>query len=445
MSNVYHYNQNAYLAPVVYPQPTAGIQTGVGEAEPKYPGVLALVVALYLVSTALLSSAVRYNVSWLPQAIAVGVFPAWLVFGLAQRRPLVLSKPIMLYLAWTVWACSGLLVPGTGIRYQTNLITLSKVVAITWLCTQCVRSRSDLLFCLLVLSLSAIAIYVEGADAIIKSAAYRGESEVGRVSVGATLIGNANGLAITADIFLLGNLTCFLAARRLIAKLFSLIPVPFVLYLIAASGSRTGLIGLLFIAIGTYWFHFRKIEVAALSRKLGTILMGILIAAGAIYFVVNSPFFFRLAKTFSSKEEAMKQPRFVYTLVALQATARAPIFGLGLGGFASHALSGIKAHYSHSTVAEVAVCTGLPGFFIYFGGQLAFYLLIRRARNTDLPPQDKTVANMMMVLFFALQFFNLVSVNYFDRLIWPLTGAICGYLEYLRRRYASESAHPVPH
>lgn len=422
----------------------AWVQTVPEDSEPRYPGVLAVAVSVYLISVPLLSAAERYAVPWVPQVIAVGVVLSWLVFGVVQGRRLVLSKPIMLYIAWLLWATSGFLVSSWPDWFLVRFITTAKVVLITWVCCQCVRTRADLLFCFLVTGSASLFIFYEGVDEILRAAAYQGESQAERAAKGVTLISDPNQLAIATTVLLFTNLICFLSYRSIFLKLLALAPVPCALYLLAASGSRTGMVGMLIAVLGIFWFHFRRAGAGDSSKRLVMVLIGLVFLAGAAIFVVKSPFFFRLSKTLSSTHEVSRQPRLVYTIRGIKATAKRPIFGLGLGGFASSGLSGWKTmHFSHSTLAETLSCTGVPGFLLYYGGQLALYMLLRKVRKATLPPRDQTIVNLLMAMFFLLQFINLVLVMFTDRLIWPLMGAVCGYLEHLRRRYVNAPAQPA--
>jgi hypothetical protein len=109
-----------------------------------------------------------------------------------------------------------------------------------------------------------------------------------------------------------------------------------------------------------------------------------------------------------------------------------------MGGFALNRLGTATegfGHYSHSSVSETLSCTGVPGFLLFFGSRLAFYLLIRRARKLPLPAADAGTVNLIMTFFWVLMIFDIVSVTYYHRMMWPLEGAACGYLWNLYRQY----------
>lgn len=409
--------------------------------EPRWPGFLAFLACAYLLSVPLLSSAMRLQASWIPQAIGAAVVVCWLLYAIVTRRRVVLPCPVLFYVLWYVWALTGIPYTASGPQFLTNMTTLLKVVVMTWVCAQCVRTRADLLLCLLITGLANIVVFYEGADVIIRSATYSGTSEAARVAKGATLIANSNSLALSALVLLVGSLTCALAYRSPVLKLLAVLPIPCALYNIAASGSRKAMVGILLVGAGLFWFHFRRAGKFGSGKKLLMVLGGLAVAIAAAFFVVKSPFVFRLIDVFSSMDNLMREPRVEYFFSGLEATAEHPIFGLGIGGFARAGLSGPGTqHYSHSTVTETAVSTGIPGFILYFSAQIALYTLLQRLRRTELPPSDRVVVNISMALFWLLQWFSVAAVMYDDRLIWPLTGALCGYLVHLKARYLAARA-----
>jgi hypothetical protein len=261
------------------------------------------------------------------------------------------------------------------------------------------------------------------------------------------LLANANTVGLFGLRTLVWVTACVLATRRVSFKLLSVMPVPFGLYLIAASGSRKAMIGFMLSAAALYYYHFRKAGASSVGKRLLAILIGLMIVAGSVYFVVKMPHFFRLTRTLESTASVQEQARFQYFIRGMQKTAESPIFGMGAGGFA---LAGLGtgahgAHYSHSTVTETLSCTGVPGFLLYFGGQLLLYLLLQKLRKAKLPPRDAAMVNILMVLFWLNLMTSVLAVALGDRLIWPLLGAICGYLAYLKQTYVdgSPSGRPI--
>jgi O-antigen ligase len=124
-----------------------------------------------------------------------------------------------------------------------------------------------------------------------------------------------------------------------------------------------------------------------------------------------------------------------YFFSGLKGLASSPIFGLGLGGFELEGLSGRRFTYSHSSITETLVSTGIPGFSLYLGSQIGLYLMLRRLRKLNLPRADRVIVNMVTILFLEWVFFSIFAVMIDNRLLWPLLGAFCGYATHLKRRY----------
>ena len=413
----------------------------VGDAAPPreraLPSLAALAAGCYLISVPLLSSW-KETTAWIPQVVGLGAGLTWLVFGLVMGKTGVAwTRPILYYMAWAAWAATGLMVTINLEYFYINYRALAKVVAITWVVSQCVRTRADLLACLLMLGLTGFMVFYTGVDEILRAAAYQGSREKVGSRVEADLLSNANSMGMFGMAVLLSCLTAFWGFRARFFKLLSVAGTPIALYMIAASGSRMTMVGVMVAGATMYWYHLRKMGGQGVDRKLAMLILGTLIAIGSIIFVAKNPFFFRLRAAFADSDAVQKQPRTLYFFRGMQATAENPVFGLGLGGFAAHGLGGrgSKGHFSHSVVTETLSCTGIPGFLLYFASQFAFYNLVRKLRKAPLPKWDMATVNMLMVVFWTFFIMNLASVPMADRLLWPLFGAFCGYLFALKKRY----------
>jgi O-antigen ligase len=202
------------------------------------------------------------------------------------------------------------------------------------------------------------------------------------------------------------------------------------------------MVGVVAIAVGTYWFHFRTAGSGSVGRKLVLAFLTIAFLGGTAYYIQKLPLFFRLISVFSSTDAMKDEPRLQYFFNAVGACAEHPLLGLGTGGFAL-ARYGVNAenvgHYSHSSVSETLSCNGVPGFLLYFGSRLAFFGLARRTRKLNLSANEKATVNMLLAYLGALILFDIVAVTIQDRLMWPLMGAACGYLWHLNHRSAEPS------
>lgn len=406
--------------------------------EPTMPSLLGVACATYMLSVVTLSTASE-ETSWIPQLVGAALGLVWIVVGVVIKgQPLIWSRPITLFILFNAWCATGMLVT-LDTDYFLNIYTTTlKVLVVTWITLQCVRTRKDFLVCCLFVSLASVIIMAVSKDTIMRAVEFTGQKMTKEARASGTLISNSNELGSFGVLVCVAACTCLFGYKTILLKLLSIVPIVVALYIVAASGSRTAMVGLGAAAASVYWYHFRQAARRTIGRKVFLIILAAGVIGGTTYFVVKSPFFFRLVDVFSSANAVQDEPRYQYFLRALQATADNPLFGLGLGGFALNRL-GVstegQGHYSHSTISETLSCNGIPGFLLFFGGRLVFYILIRRARKLPLPAPDYGTVNLIMAYFWTLIIFDIVSVTFQHRMMWPLEGAACGYLWYLDRQY----------
>ncbi len=435
--------QYSHYAPMPVPnQAMSSYEELDTSAESRFPSLLGFVTAFYLVAVVTMSTASE-STAWVPQVVGIFLGICWVGIGVfAKAQPLAWSRPITLFALFTAWAGTGVLVTSSGDYYWNIYSTSLKVAAVTLITLQCVRTRQDLLVCNLFLGVACLVILYQGIDTIMRSIEYTGAIEKKGARAEGLLISNANDMAEFGIVVAIGSVICIIGYKNLILKAIATLAITAALYMVAASGSRMGMVGLLIASVCTYWYHFRSAAHGQIIKRLILIFLGLSMLGGTVYFVVNSPFFFRLARVASSTEAAQDEPRFQLFIAAMGATIDHPIFGLGLGGFAMNRLGTTRTGemmISHSTISETLSCTGIPGFLFYFGSRLALYLLIRRTRMLPLTQYDRGVVNMAFPFFWVLCLFDLVAMTYQHRLIWPILGTLCGYLWNLNRQHRSDT------
>lgn len=253
------------------PQPAA-----VQAREPKMPTFLGFASAMFIMSTCLASTASE-SVSWIPQVVALGVAALWICVGvILQGQRIRWILPISLYLLFCGWACTGIIVTIDQDYYLSILKTYWKVALITWILSQTVRTRKDILACCLAITVSSIVVAIVGRDQIQRALeAHKVVGDAAKARANDTMLGNANYLGMFAALVALCGLTCFLAYRSLILRCLAVAGVLSGLYLIAASGSRTSMLGLTCGVVATFFFHFRKLGLSSTSAKVATIIFGL--------------------------------------------------------------------------------------------------------------------------------------------------------------------------
>ncbi len=433
------YRQPLARRPAPVPYAPAGEVLASGPAESSLPSFLGILTGLYYVSTVTMSGA-AYDVSWVPQLIGAILGLTWIIVGLCLHgHKIRWSKPVTMLLIFTAWTATGFLVTADLDYFISAYQLLLKISVVTWICLQTVRTRRDLMVCFILLGLTTIVVLFQGLDAIIKSVEVAGVRGAKGQRAGTDLMTNANALGQLGVLAFIGTVACLMGHKNTVMRLIAIGFGLASMYLIAASGSRMAMLAVVLFAAGIYWFHFRKSGSSSIGRRIVLMFLAVFLIIGSTLFLTKMPFFFRFKEAFESKESLEKEPRVEYFFRALGATAQHPVLGLGMGGFAIARL-GENAkhvgHFSHSSISETLSCTGIPGFLIYFGSYFAMYRLIRKTRGLPLPPQDKTMMDIIMALFVVLILFNIVAIMEQDRLVWPLTGAVLGYTGYLYDRYS---------
>lgn len=428
-------------APIRGGQPAA-----VQVREPTMPTFLGFASATFIMSTCLASTASE-SVAWIPQVVAAGVGALWICVGvILQGQRIRWISPISLYMLFCAWACTGILVTIDQEYFLGTLKTYWKVALITWVLSQTIRTRKDILACCLAITVSSIVVAILGRDQITRALnAGNVIGDAAKARANDTLLGNANYLGMFAALVILCGLTCFLAYRSLILKGLAIIGALSGLYLVAASGSRTSMLGLACGVVATFVFHFRKLGLSSITAKMAAVIFGFGLLIGTGVFITKLPFFYRMVDVLSSKEELMKEPRVRYFFTALEVISENPVFGLGLGGFALHRLGKTKlgyGHYSHTSVAETLSTTGLPGFTFYFWSLFALFQFVRRVRKMDLPKEERLVSNMVISMLAMIISFNAVAIVDTHRLIWPLCGGFAAYLWNMQQKYGMTSISP---
>lgn len=409
-------------------------------AEPRMPSLLGMLCGIYMASVCTLSSASE-DTAFIPQLIGVLLGICWFFVGLILKgQKIRWAAPITFYITYLFWTASGAAVTTDFDYFSRQWITLAKVVLLTWVVFQCVHTRKDFLVCCLLIGLASFAIVLVSMDDIQRAMAYSGRGTASKARVSGGLVSNSNELGVLGVLVIVSGAACLFGYKNIILRVIAIAIMVSGLYIVAASGSRTAMLGVLIGAVALYYFHFRKAGAGSIGKKLMITFLAIGFMAGTAYYVSNLPFFFRMVEVFSSTQNMRKEPRLEYFFRAMDATASAPLAGLGLGGFALAGLGrgeGGQGHYSHSTVSETLSTTGIPGFLIYYGGQFTLFWLILRTRKLPLNKQDHAAVNMIMAIFWVLISISVVAVLDMHRVLWPILGAACGYLINLRQEYAA--------
>jgi O-antigen ligase len=93
--------------------------------------------------------------------------------------------------------------------------------------------------------------------------------------------------------------------------------------------------------------------------------------------------------------------------------------------------------YSHSTISETLVSTGIIGFVLYFAGFLvsfADYYKLYKKHNSNY----QTVVLLNLFMLFLTLFLNSTAVMFDDRLFMPFLGIISAFGLILKKELQQE-------
>ncbi len=394
------------------------------------PSLGGYIAGIYLFSVPILSYSEELGLFKVPQYIGF-VLVLYTVYDLFMNRRFTRSKFALFYLLFTLFGAITFFY--SEHRDETEAIfTLIKVMIITVSITQLIKNRADYLLSLYIFFLSIfIALYLN-YDEILRMRNSVTLSEEERF---AGSFANANTAALYClAIFWVGFNWLFSTDRKLLLKIIIIPGLILALMVTLYSGSRKGIIGLGFISIGIAWIAVNRFGTSYIRRILmGLILFIVLMLL--FRFLVNSPFFYRLQGMFEGESSSnARSDLFRQAITIWSQSIKNLIMGIGINNFKFH--NGYFA-YSHSTISETLVSTGIIGFFLYFMGfyksLIAYYKLFRRQIKTY---RISILMNLFMLLM--ILFFNSTAVMFDDRLFMPLLGIISAYILILEKTILEE-------
>jgi O-antigen ligase len=201
---------------------------------------------------------------------------------------------------------------------------------------------------------------------------------------------------------------------------------------ILASGSRKTFVGFVALILLWMWMCYKK----DLSRKPG-------LAFTLVFIIVTVSFLtnYMLANTYMGKRfkiDLVEKREYVEDNIRImlyqegfEMIKNNPIFGVGLGNF--QALSKIGTE-SHSDYIEIAACTGIVGFLLYFS---IYVLLWQRLSRIGKVVTNHFVsyeigllkATILMILILAF-----VRPNFKSQITWIFLASAIGYAHSLEKK-----------
>ena len=383
------------------------------------PSFGSFLVGTYLSSVPIFSYSSVMALTFIPQII--GAFLSlYAVYELLKIRVFNKNISIIFYFLFSIWSVVSF--PFSEYKSQNSeLLTLAKTVIITGCAAFLIRNQTEFIFSLAIFFISIFLAFWLNLEDIL---GFRNFNSITNEERFAGTLGSANtaalyGLAITWS----GLMLLFTTKRNLIRTLLILMGLILAGIIVLYSGSRKGLIGLAFISIATVWIPIKKFGSTYFRKTLLAILL-LGITCAIVIVIFRSPFSSRMQTMFQGDASTFNRVYlFKEAINVWLSSLKNTITGVGIGNFSFHN----SLHtYSHSTVSETLVCTGIIGFGLYYIGFLSiFSSFINSLRFSK--SEEKTNILLVIIFLFLILFFSLTAVMYNDRLFWPLLGIISSY------------------
>jgi O-antigen ligase len=386
------------------------------------PTVGSYLVGAYLFSVPTFAYSGDLGLNFIPQALGlIVIFYASLNFF--QTRRINIPYEIILYTLFVFWLTYTYFLAG---EFQSidSLFTSVKVGLITLGVTQLIKSDTDFYNAILIYGLSIPFVVYLNYETIIYLSIANKITDADRF--GGTLA-NANVAAMYAIsiVWVLSSLL-FRPKTNFIFRLLFIVFIGIALFILFFSGSKKGYIGIALFVFLEVWLFVQKNKSSFLKLAI-TLIFGIVLIVSIVYFIYSSPFYSRLVRMIQDTDTGSTGARIYAFKAAIHLwldNVHNFFLGIGHGNFQNHNLLGI---YSHSTISEILVSSGIIGFSVYFG---ALGLLLK-----NLYVQSKLISktihfhSVFSCVIFILIFltFNATAVLYSERGLWPLIGIIAAY------------------
>lgn len=383
------------------------------------PSFGSFLVGSYLFSVPIFSYSPSMALTFIPQIIG-GFLSLYAVYELLKIRKFKKNISVIFYFLFSLWSVVSF--PFSEYQSQNSeLVTLIKTVIITGCAAFLIRNQTDFIFSLSLFFISILLAFWLNLEDIVGFRNFNNLSDEERF---AGTLGSANGAALYGiAIIWSGLMLLFSNKQNLIRVLVILTGLILAVLIVLFSGSKKGLIGLAFISIAIIWISIKMFG-SNYFRKMLIAILVFCVTSAIILVIIKSPFFSRMQAMFQGDASTFNRVYlFKQAINVWLSSLTNVIAGVGIGKFSFHN----SLHtYSHSTVSETLVCTGLVGFGFYFFGFLSVFSNFFNALKFS-KSENKTNILLVIIFLFLVLFFSLSAVIYSDKLFWPLLGIISSY------------------
>lgn len=386
----------------------------------------ASLVGLYLLSVPVFSYSSVLGLSIIPQIIGMAVV-ACAIYDIIINGSITKNIPVFFYFIFAIWS----LIPFIFSDYQddpSSLMTLFKVTIITMSVAVLIKTKKDFNIVIFLFFSSIFVIFLLNRgkiDDLIKS------EEITGVDRFSGTLENANKAAIYSMAIIWAAFTIAITIRVHKIVLFILIlGVLIASFIIFYSGSRKGIIGLIVLASSLVWVLNRRFGSTFLRRAIITLLSFLALFLLFHLIIYNSPFLNRYLNMISGTDSSFQTRKFliIEAISVWSYSLKNMLLGIGISNFRYY--NDLQL-FSHSTITETLVCSGLIGFVLYFSSFGSIFVSSFEAYKV-ISQREKIQVILIFVFLIMLFLFSMASVLLSDRLFWPLLGVISAHVINLK-------------
>ncbi len=388
-------------------------------------------VGAYLFSVAVFSYSIDLSLNFIPQWFGILVV-LYAVLDFVRTKKLNVPGEIWLYGIFVLWLIITTAI--AGVLNDDDFMTLMKVAIVTLSVTQLIKSERDFYNALFIYGTSVfLVVYLNLETLMYLRFALDWMSGLSQFD---GTLANANVAAMYAlSIVWLSFLLLTQSKSTNIIKFLCLSFMSTALYILYFSGSKKGMISVGLFAIFVAWLVLKRYRFSFL-QLFASLLVGTSIVVSSIYYIYTSPFFYRLESMVHLRQfDSSFGSRLYLFNAAIELwldNVKNIILGIGHNNFINYNAYGA---YSHSTISEVLVSSGIIGFGFYFSSLcLLLKNVYAQTKKTYNLPTFAPTMNCLIFLIIVF-FFNTTAVLYSARDLWPLIGMVGAFSMSLQSTY----------
>jgi len=373
---------------------------------------------------------------WTTQMIALVLVVAILARRLyIDGERIVLPREVMLLLVWFLWfslAFAG--APDLG-SFAIDLQRQAKFTALGFMMFLGFTTRRRLQF---LLSWGVLGVLV-----VVGLYGLTGGGTAMPAGRRLSLVLEVNNLALFAGIAFWVALAVIVRKGAGWRRVIALLTVPFIAYLVLATGSRNGFVMLLLVLMIAYFVFGRTMRQRPVWRVATAVLL-VLAVAGMVYALLHTEWAWRFESMWhfvtGESDEFLQEARMRMMAAGWKMGMDHPLVGVGPSGFMQllpSYVSGGQVGYqsSHSDLTGMFAFSGFPGLVLYYLIYVSMIVRARRVfRNPDLLVEDRVQVGMCYVYVVLITLVSFYSMVFDSQLIIMTLWSCAGYVYAVEAR-----------